>query len=147
MFDTTAFNSFVKGEIPVKLITGHSIYATHIQWDELNDTKDDKRKAALTQGFMKISPTSVSTESAVWGTSKWGKSKWTSDDKCRQIKTDLDNLEKHRNNRKDALIAETAIKNDFTLVTNDKNLVTATQKHGGTCICFEDFLNRIKLNA
>ena len=51
MFDTTAFNSFVKGEIPMKLIAGHSIYVTHIQWDELNDTKDDELKAALTQGF------------------------------------------------------------------------------------------------
>ena len=140
MFDTTAFNSFVKGEMPVKLIAGHSIYATHIQWDELNDTKDDELKAALTQGFMNISPTSVSTESAAWKVSKWGKSKWATDDMCRQIKFDLDKLKKHHNNKKDALIAETAIKHDFTLVTNDNHLTAVTHRYGGNSIDFEDFL-------
>ena len=89
---------------------------------------------------MKISPTPVSTESAVWDVSKWGKSKWATDDMCRQIKSDLDKLKKHRNNIKDALIAETAIKHDFLLVTNDNHLTAVTHRHGGNSIDFEEFL-------
>ena len=140
MFDTTAFNSIVKGKVPVELLAGYKIYATHIQWDELNDTKKPELKAALTKGYVDINPISVPTESAVWDISKWDEAKWTADDVCEQITSDLDKLKRHRNNKKDALIAETAIKRDFTLITDDKNLNKVTHKHGGTCIYFEEFL-------
>ena len=59
---------------------------------------------------------------------------------CEQITSDLDKLMSHRNNKKDALIAETTIKHDLTLVTNDRNLTAVTQKHGGACINFEEFI-------
>ena len=140
MFDTTAFNSVVKGNAPIESLTGHQIYTTHVQWDELNNTNNSELKAALIQGFVSINPISISTESATWGISKWNKAKWTTDKMCEQITSDLDMLMKHRNNKKDALIAETAIKHALTLVTNDRNLAAVTQKHGGACIIFEDFI-------
>ena len=75
MFDTTAFNSFVKGKVPVELFAGYNIYATHIQWDELNNTPATELKAALIQGFIDIATLCVSIESAAWGISKWDKAK------------------------------------------------------------------------
>ena len=50
------------------------------------------------------------------------------------IKAELDRLNKNKaNNVQDSLIAETAIKNQFTLVTDDSDLCTVTKKFGGEC--------------
>ena len=140
MFDTTAFNDVVKGNVPVELLIGQKIYTTHVQWDEINNTKNPELKDALIEGFIDICPISISTESAAWGVSKWNKAKWTTDNICKQITSDLNRLKRHRNNKKDTLIAETAIKHEFTLVTNDKDLSAVTLDHGGTCINFEHFM-------
>ena len=66
MFDTTAFKSIVKGKVPVDLLAEHKIYATHIQWDELNNTRKPELKVVLTKGFIDIRHICVSTESAAW---------------------------------------------------------------------------------
>ena len=79
-----------------------------------------------------------STETAVWGVSKWGQAKWSKDDQWKRIKSALDKLDKKENNRQDALIAETAIKNGYTLVTADRNLRKVAKDFGATCMTFEE---------
>ena len=95
------------------------------------------------------------TESAVWGISQWGQSKWGQPDsllsKLRarlNQKTDS-SIGKSRNRKvkearvndvRDALIAETAIRNHLILVTNDIRLQSAVGELGGQWCRFDDFL-------
>jgi len=157
MFDTNIFNHLFTGMAELSGFVGRAkFYATHVQIDELKQTSDTKRKAALLQVFEEITdirvPTEsfvlgssrldeaklggerpVATESAVWGVSRWGECKWTASDNLYEpIKSELDRLNHSKpNNVQDALIAETSIKNGFTLVTHDRDLFWITTKFGG----------------
>ena len=52
MFDTNVFNRIVDGVISLPTLTGRVVaYATHIQRDEINNTKNPERRAALAQVF------------------------------------------------------------------------------------------------
>ena len=77
----------------------------------------------------------VPTESAVWNVSTWGHAKWGgADGFYTAFKAELDTLNKNKpNNVQDTLIAETAIKNRFELVTDDVDLYTITKRFGGQC--------------
>ncbi len=166
MFDTNAFNRLLDGNIDVSVLARcGKVYATHIQMDEINKTPDVSRRAALIQVFQEATvaqlPTNsfvldvsrlgearlggehlVPTESAVWGVSTWGQAKWTAEDNLvTPIKTELDKLNGSKpNNVHDALIAETSIKNGFTLVTHDSDLFRVVTKFGSACANVHHFL-------
>jgi hypothetical protein len=158
MFDTNVFNHVLDGMAELSGFVGRAkFYATHVQIDELKKTSNDARKVVLLKVFEVITdirvPTEsfilgssqlgeaklggeqpITTESAVWGISKWGRCKWTaSDNLYKLIKSELDRLNESRpNNVQDSLIAETSIKNGFTLVTHDRDLFWITTKFGGS---------------
>ena len=140
MFDTVAFNRVVECDVFDSLYNKKLlIYATHAQRDEINNTKNLDKRLQLLRVFHEFSK-NVSTESAVWDWSRWNEAKWTSDDLYENFKAELD----RRNNKKpnnvyDALIADTSIKNGFTLVTDDKNLCDVTREFGGNCVSFVGF--------
>ncbi len=139
MFDTVAFNRVVEYDVFDSLYNKKLfVYATHAQRDEINNTQDLEKKSQLLRVFCEI-PKIISTESAVWDWSKWNEAKWTSDDLYENFKAELDRRKKKCNNVYDALIADTSIKNGFTLVTDDKNLCDVTRKFGGNCVSFVDF--------
>jgi hypothetical protein len=46
---------------------------------------------------------------------------------------ELDRLEPKPNNVQDALIADTAIRGGYVLITDDGNLATVTKQYGGAC--------------
>ena len=121
MFDTNVFNHLLDGMAELSTFVGRAnFYATHVQIDELNRTRDEGRKAALLQVFEEVTsvrvPTEsfvldasrldeaklggehvVPTESAVWGVSKWGQCKWTSIDNLYDpMKSKLDQLNKNK---------------------------------------------------
>lgn len=147
MFDTNVFNHIVDGMAELSEFVGQAkFYATHVQIDELKNTSNDARRAALLKVLEEITniriPTEsfilgisqlgeaklgreqpITTESAVWGVSKWGRCKWTaSDNLYKPIRSELDRLNGGKpNNAQDSLIAETSIKNGFTLVTHDRD--------------------------
>jgi hypothetical protein len=81
-------------------------------------------------------PGVMPTESAVWGVSKWGEAKWTAPD------TLLDKMlaalnarnKGKKNNVQDVLIAETALLNQFALVTADADLAEVMKMFGGTVV-------------
>lgn len=160
MFDTNIFSHMLDGGVDALEISGKARYVvTHIQRDEIQRTSDPDRRSRLlgvfhvvtegtvpTESFVlnvsrldeaKLGSESiVPTESGVWGVSQWGQFKWPSEDSLYGlIKSRLDQLNKgKKNNIQDALIAETAIKNGFTLVTDDQDLTTVTVEMGGNVI-------------
>lgn len=164
MFDTRAFNLVLDGPYPVEELRARvAAYATHIQRDEISNTKNLERKAALLQVFREVVSESVPTdslvlgvsrigaarlgggrtvptESAVWDVSRWDEAKWAADDNlCVPIKTDLGKLNKGKaNNVQDALIAEAAIKGGYVLVTDDTHMIEVARRYGGKCMSMEE---------
>ncbi len=154
MFDTNIFNHISGDELG--LFKGKAkVVVTHIQPDELNNTTDPERRDELLDVFefltdvevpsesfvldvsrldkAKLSESSVvATESAVWGVSKWSQAKYAAKSGLYEaIKDELDKVEKKPNNIQDALIADTAIKKSYTLVTHDSALFKVVTKFGG----------------
>ena len=170
MFDTNVFNRILDKVLTIDALNGQvNAHATHIQRDEIMRTPDDERRKALEAVFTNVTgagvPTSslvvgvsrvgaarigakriVSTSSAVWDVSAWGLAKWSADDNLyTPIKTDLDALNNgKKNNVEDALIAETAIKDGYVLVTDDRDLAAITKKYHGECLSVRELLQRIK---
>lgn len=142
MFDTVIFNRVVEHKIPVELFTEYvDVYATHVQQDEIDKTPDHQKRADLKRVFTNLDTEKVPTESAVWDESRWDESKWSGDDDlCKRIGAALDRCKKKKNNIRDALIAETAIKNTFTLVTDDRCLKEEVLKLGGGCLSWRELL-------
>lgn len=169
MLDTVAFNRIVENDIDVELlmVAANEYYVTHIQRDEILRCEEPKRSKLLkifTVLTMLQIPTEsavldvsrmdeakvggdrmVPTESAVWGVSCWGQCNWTSDDNLFQpIVMALDKIKKKKSNLQDALIAETSIKNGFTLVTDDRGLHEVLPKYNAKVIYFDVFLAYFK---
>ena len=168
MFDTNEFNRIHKEDISLQSLIGRiEAHATHVQWDELNATKDPKLRTSLTQVFTDVVVDSIPTDSfvldvtgldkarlggdrvvptssAVWGLSDWDQSGWCAEDNLYStLKSELDNLNKSKpNNKQDALIAETSIKRGYVLVTNDGHLAQVTKKYGGKCLTIYEILDK-----
>lgn len=170
MFDTNIYNHMLSGSIQIgKLIGKAEFLVTHIQIDELNNTKDEIRKEALKRVLIEINTSETPTDSFVVGVSRIGKARigggniiptessswaisefdqyeWTaSDNLCESIKKKLDKLNKNKlNNIQDALIAETAIKNNITLVTHDSDLFKVATSFKGACVNLFQVLKEIE---
>ena len=136
MLDTNVFNHVLEGKIDFKVLNGRDLIATHVQHDEITQTKDEGRRTALLAVFRHTPAEQVATESAVFGVSRWGQAKWGSDDGLfGKMRADLDVLNKRKgNNPQDILIAETALRNGWVLVTSDADLFAVVTKHGGACM-------------
>ena len=157
MLDTNVFNDVLDGKIDIANLKGLRLKATHIQWDEIGNTKDQGRKDALLSIFEflteETTPTTsavfgisvfgaacpgssgiVPTESAVWGISRWGAAKWGADNILTGLRQQLDALnKKKRNNVHDILIAETSVRNGWVLITSDSDLFLVVTKYSGAC--------------
>ena len=148
MFDTTIFNRVVEHKVPIEKLTACVVaYATPLQWHEINRTQNCKKKEELCHLFRNLFPEEshsdgsrvVPTPTTVWNVSPWGSGQWSeSDSLYGPILTAMDELRRHKNNPWDALIAETAIKNGFTLVTDDGNLGEVAQKFGANRMTWTD---------
>lgn len=137
MFDTNVFNRILDGAVEVSGFRGKArFYATHVQLDELKRTSNTKRREELISVFEEITDTNVPTESFVLGVSRLDEAKLGGDEDqlYTAMKAELDKLNKNKpNNIQDALIAETAIKNQFALVTEDTDLLTVAKNFNGKC--------------
>lgn len=147
IFDTNIFNRIVDGEIDAAALSGKAdLFATHIVLNELQRTRRHERRERLLKVFEALDPKRIPTESAVWGVSEWGAAKWTADDNLYQYLLEGLNAENggKPNNTHDALIAETAICNDLTLVTEDRDLAKVAANHGAVVVDFQVFLQAIR---
>lgn len=123
MFDTNIFNEIIDGDIDINTFRGDNITCcvTHIQRDEINKTKDETRRKNLNHVFADLDSEMYPTETMIVGVSRIGMCKLSNGDLYSKIKNRLDKLnrKKSKNNGMDALIGETAIKNNLVLVTHD----------------------------
>ena len=121
-----------------------TFFATHVQRDEIINTQNATRRDELLSIFEEI-VVSIPTESALWGRSRWGESKWASDNQVGKILEALnkkDKKNKNKSNPHDALIADTAIKNNYILITEDDPLYyVVTEVFKGSAQKLDDFLN------
>ena len=140
MLDTNIFNRVLDHEVPLEqLAECVKVYVTHVQEDELDNTKCSERRTALKQVLAGLDPDKRPTESFVWDVSRWDLGKWSGEDNLYDpIKAELDKRKPKKNNIQDALIAETAIKNGYTLVTEDRNLREVAAGFGASCMTFEE---------
>jgi hypothetical protein len=138
MLDTTEFNAVAKGAIALSTYARFRVFATHVQLDELKNDPDDQRRARLISTFHRIDPETLPTESAQWDISKWDQAKWPADDglfdRMLTRLIELDRRDRGDNQRRDILIAETAIKNGLTLLSNDGHLRMVTTEFGGHAV-------------
>ena len=162
MFDTNIFRHILDNSIDVSILKiKGDCYVTHVQLDELVATRDENLKNKLLKIFHQVVTSEVLTESMVWNVSRWDKGKWSDDPSPTesfvlgvsrlnqaklgnggiydQIKDELETLKSKKNNIQDSLIAETAMKNGYILVTDDKDLMTVVNKIGGTAVTLQDF--------
>lgn len=129
--DTNIINKLVDGIIrPEELPSDGEFVASHIQIDELRRTKNEERREILISKFEEIVDEVVPTESFVLGISRLGQGKLGSGVSYEAIKGDLDSRNGGKaNNQSDALIAEVAAENGFTLLTADFDLYQVVQQH------------------
>ena len=142
MLDTSAIGQIEAGDVSMDLLrtSTDQFYITHIQEDELAQAGDYAEP--LLEVVETVAATEVSTESMMWSISKWGASKWGSG---KHLKTILEHMnEDDGNEAKDALIAETAICNNYILVTHDRELRDiVNEKTPGNSISIPEFRNKL----
>lgn len=168
MLDTNAYNELLDNDISVKELNGE-FFTTHIPKDELNNTKKEERRKQLNAKFKEVHQKEIPTESGVYGISRYGKCKFVSADVPTEsfvLDTSrldyakvgdssvyqklLNSLEKAKpkdeGNIKDALIGETAVKNEFVLVTKDVALQNAVKEYSpdAQVINFAKFIEVLK---
>jgi len=159
MLDTNVFNHVLDGQLDPERLRGTRLVATHVQRDEIMATGNEERRAALMGLFEDFVPqraptTSavagvsmageasasasgvVPTESMVWDVSRWDEAKWSREDEVfTAMLGELNALNGgKKNNVKDVLIAETALRNGWTLVTDDADLTRVASKYGCRCV-------------
>jgi predicted nucleic acid-binding protein len=129
--DTSILNKLVDGVLAPDQLPDGEFIASHIQIDELNRTKDEERRARLFLKFATTVQKVVPTETFVLGVSRLDHGKLSDGELFKRLKIELNRLNrKKRNNTMDALIAEIAIKNGFTLLTADYHLQLVAKNNG-----------------
>lgn len=138
MFDTHIFDKILDGQIDLSQPgVGHRLFITHVQRDEIERCKDQRRREELLRIFESVPQIVVPTESGVFGVSRFGGAKFSDDSSI------LEAIRKgNPKHTEDALIAETCIKQNLVLVTEEKDLPKWVRKAGGEAIRFEDFVTR-----
>jgi predicted nucleic acid-binding protein len=137
--DTCVFNWLADGRIKREALPRDGGFAiTHIQVDEINKTKDEELRARLLLMQTSLHPRLLPTETLVFDVSRWDHAKQGDGRLFKSIEVALDALNGGRkSNKRDALIAEAAIANRYTLLTADGDLKSVTESHGGVVIFFQ----------
>jgi len=137
--DTCVFNWLADSLIEMKLFPSDGGFAiTHIQVDEINKTKNEERRARLALTQASLHCMLLPTKSLVADVSRVGYANVGDGKLFASLKAELDALNNNKeNNIRDALIAEVAIANGYTLLTADEDLRAATEKHAGKVIFFD----------
>jgi len=140
MLDSNIINDLQSGKITRKDIErakakGYRFYITHIQSDEISNIEDTNLRQQLMSFMILFTPEIVNTHSSVEGLSRLG---FTDIKDGEIIKIMTENKKTHKKFQ-DALIAETSIERDFTLLTNDDRLRANVLKLNGRAISLVEF--------
>ena len=132
MLDTNVFNRLLDGLWDISHLPDDApCYVTHVQHDELARTPNPRRRDDLLGKFNTVAPISISTESMIVGISRVGECRISDGVEYEEFLQELTKHKKQSNNPQDALIAETALKSGFTLVSTDSTLITVMAARGG----------------
>ena len=145
MVDTMIINRILDHDLDLKYFKRQDmqIFTTHVQRDEINNTKNETRRNELFSIFQEVD-NPIPTESALWGKSNWGECKWAEDDLVEEILRELNKKKRKKNNPQDALIADTAIKNKYILITEDRPLYeVVTEVFNGTAQRLDEFIKSL----
>lgn len=136
--DTSVFNWLADGRIKREALPSDGGFAiTHIQVDEINQTQDQERRARLVLMQASLRCELLPTQTFLLDVSRLDHARLGDGKLFTSIKAELDILNgAKKNNNRDALIAETAIANGFTLLTADGNLRSVMETQGGIVIFF-----------
>jgi predicted nucleic acid-binding protein len=143
ILDTNAFNRALDSGIDSALLSRRGkLYVTHIQLNELKATKRTDRLNQLLAIFDSVEQEAIPTSAGVWKISEWGGAEWGS------AGGSYENMLKRlnqinggkKNNAQDILIAVTALKHRYTLVTDDGDLSTVLREFGGSAESFDEFI-------
>lgn len=145
MLDTNIFNAVLDGSMSIAPC--HRLLTTGVQAGELKATKDAARREALLRTFIDIDTSTIPASSMAFGVegAGWGEAYWNDGSgNFQKMLGRLNELEPKKdklNPVRDIIIAETAIKNGATLVTNDRSLRQVVLEFGGNAIDLEAFLS------
>jgi predicted nucleic acid-binding protein len=141
MLDTNVFNGVLDGRALPPSLANQRLLVTGIQADELRATEKPERRASLLAICEEILPTSLPASSFAFGIegAGFGQAYWNDGsgnfEKMLTRLRQLDPKNKSAQNQmRDILIAETAIKNEATLVSGDSNLRQVVSEFGGNAI-------------
>jgi len=141
MFDTNIFNKILDGQIDPSKLSSKDCYVTHVQFDEIQATKDKDRRLKLEEVFSQVVSTQLPTESFVLDVSRLDEAKLSDGVRYEQLLQRLNELNKSKlNNVQDALIDETALTNGITLVTEDQDLAQVITEFGGFVCNLQDVI-------
>ena len=142
MFDTNIFDAILDEQIDIaSLHEENEYYVTHIQHDEIeaiSNPKKEERKKKLLEIFEELNKENIPTESFVLDTSRLNNAKLGEGNLLEKLRQG--NL-KHT---EDALIGETVIKNNITLITKDNRLKNKVLELSGKAKTWDEFINRKK---
>jgi len=148
MLDTNAFNCALdSGVDPEALSSRGPLYVTHVQLNELQNTKKPAgRVDQLLSVFGSVEQESIPTSAAVWDVSEYGAAEYGSAGGAYdEMLARIDQLNGgRRGNMRDILIAVTALKHRYTLVTDDKDLKTVFLEFGGNAESFAEFTRDVR---
>jgi predicted nucleic acid-binding protein len=136
ILDTNIFNRIIDGEADRDLFQGLALIGAYVQRLEIEGCPQESRKNELLTIFAEVTSAIELPFTTHWG-DPWG-GRWSDTDGLHeQIHAAVRKLDKKKrcpNQERDAQIAETAIKGDFTLISEDKNLRDVVQSFGGKAI-------------
>lgn len=145
MLDTSAIGEIAEGKVSAKAIraSDNGFYITHIQEDELEQAGD--YTPTLMEILEVVDSDSVPTHGFFIGLSRLGRANLGGGAKAIQRKLSSNNdSDGISNDLLDAIIANTAIHNEFVLVTHDSKLrQTVNSETPGTAISIPEFRSKI----
>lgn len=151
MLDTNCFDRILDGKLAFRTPPGTTLMCTGVQRDELSRCTPPSRREALLEVFHTLnlnvelaSSFCFDIEGAGWGQAHWNDGTGRFDQMLDRLK-ELDRRDKKkpkdpRNQIRDIVNAETALKTGLILVTTDKNLEKVLIEFGGRAVKFEGFI-------
>ena len=137
IFDSNVFDDLITGKCDLEIVEDKSqdIFITHIQVDEINEFSDKDKRARLFNSMTEVRPEKIPTESFIIGTSRIESAKIGDGNLLEELR--MGNYKKTN----DALIGETAIKNELTLITNDKRFRNKVIELGGKALTVDELIS------
>jgi predicted nucleic acid-binding protein len=145
MFDTNIFDRLLDGTVAPQSFAHVAILATGIQADEIRAIKKDPVKRAKLLEIFELTATTPAAsfafgiEGAGFGQAYWNDGNGNYERMLKRLR-ELDRKSKNPLNQiRDILIAETAIKNNASLVSDDGALRQVVTEFGGRAIDHKQF--------